>query len=67
MLTMTKIALSAVILLGVVLPASAATKPHATHVKRSAIYDVVPDYNAARNPSPPLLETPDRFGIQSQR
>ena len=69
MLIKTGIALSAVmlLLLAATFPASAATKPRAAHVKRSAIYDVVPNYNTSRDPSPPLLEAPDPFGIQTQR
>jgi hypothetical protein len=66
MLIKTEIALSAVILLGA-FPASAATKPRVTHAKRSAIYKMVPNNDTSRDPSPPLLEAPDPFGIQSQR
>jgi hypothetical protein len=42
----TKVALTIGIVLSTVVSASAATKPRATHVKRSAIYNVVPNYNA---------------------
>ena len=45
MFTNTKVALTIGIVLSTVISASAATKPRATHVKRSAIYNVVPNYN----------------------
>jgi uncharacterized membrane protein len=41
----TNIALAAVIVLSAAVSASAATTHRATHVKRSAIYNVVPNYN----------------------
>jgi hypothetical protein len=43
MFTKTKIALSAAIVLSSALTASAATKHRVTHVRRSAIYNMVPD------------------------
>ena len=45
MFSKTKIALSAAIVLSTAFSASAATTHHATHVKRSAIYNMVPGYN----------------------
>jgi hypothetical protein len=45
MFTNTKVALTIGIVLSTVVSAPAATKPHATHVKRLAIYNVVPTYN----------------------
>jgi hypothetical protein len=63
MATKTKIALSTAILLSTAFTASAATKHHRVTYVRSAIYNVVPDYSAARGlwPSsgPPLRTTPD--------
>ena len=56
MLTKTKIALSAAIVLGTALSASAATKPQATDAKGSVVYTMIPGYNndgavvATRNP-----------------
>jgi hypothetical protein len=67
MLTKTRIALSAAIALGAASQASAATKIHIAHAKRPAIHIMVRNYNTSRDPSPPLLEAPDPFGIQSQR
>jgi hypothetical protein len=68
MYTKIEIALSAAIVLSTALSASAATKPRVTHVHRTAIYNMVPAYNASRDPSAPSgLEAPDRFGIESQR
>ena len=43
MLTKAKIVLSAAIVLSTAFSAAAATKPHATHVHRSALYNVVRD------------------------
>jgi hypothetical protein len=43
--TNTKIALTIGIVLSTAVSASAATKPRATHVRRPAIYNVVPNYN----------------------
>jgi hypothetical protein len=40
-----KAALIIGMVLSTAISASAATKPRATHVKRSAIYNVVPNYN----------------------
>jgi hypothetical protein len=45
MISKTNIALTAVIILSTAVSASAATTHRATHVKRSAIYNVVPNYN----------------------
>jgi hypothetical protein len=46
MFSKTKIALAAVIVLSTAVSASAATTHRATHVKRSAIYNIVPNYNS---------------------
>jgi uncharacterized membrane protein len=46
MISKTKIALAAAIVLSTAVSASAATTHRATHVKRSAIYDVVSNYNS---------------------
>ena len=46
MISKTKIALAAVIVLSTAVSASAATTHRATHVKRSAIYNIVPNYNS---------------------
>jgi hypothetical protein len=43
MFNRTKIALSTAIVLGTAFSASAATKPHSTHVHRSALYNMAPD------------------------
>jgi hypothetical protein len=45
MFSRTKIALAAAIVLGTAASAPAATTHRATHVKRSAIYNIVPNYN----------------------
>jgi hypothetical protein len=45
MFSRTKIALAAVILLSTAVSASAATTHRVTHIKRSAIYNIVPNYN----------------------
>jgi hypothetical protein len=50
MLTKAKIALSAVVVLGSALTASAATTPRASHIHHRAIYNTVPDYNGNRCP-----------------
>jgi len=58
----TKIALSAAIVLSNALTASAATKHRVTHLRRSAVYNMVPD-NASRDLSiqsgAPLRTAPD--------
>jgi len=41
-----KVALTIGIVLSTAVSASAATTHHATHVKRSAIYNIVPNYNS---------------------
>jgi uncharacterized membrane protein len=46
MISRTKLALAAVIILSTAVSASAATTHRATHVKRSAIYNIVPNNNA---------------------
>ena len=45
MLTKTKIVLTASLVLSTALSASAATKPRAARVHRTAIYNMVPGYN----------------------
>jgi hypothetical protein len=45
MFSRTKIALAAIIALSTAVSASAATTHRAIHVKRSAIYNIVPSYN----------------------
>jgi hypothetical protein len=45
MFSRTKIALAAVILLSTAVSASAATTHRVTRIKRSAIYNIVPNYN----------------------
>jgi hypothetical protein len=44
MLTKTKVALAAVMVLGTAVSASAATKPEVTRVDQSASYNVIPGY-----------------------
>jgi hypothetical protein len=69
MLTKTKIALSAAIVLGAAFTASAATAPKVSHVHRQAIdnhraiYNSVPDYSSdACLPSgPPCRTRPDSW------
>lgn len=46
MISKTKIALAAAIVLSTAVSASAATTHRATHAKRSAIYNIVPNYNS---------------------
>ena len=46
MISKTKITLAAAIVLSTAVSASAATTHRATHVKRSAIYNVVPNYSS---------------------
>ena len=46
MFSRTKLALAAVIVLSTAVSASAATTHRATRVKRSAIYNIVPNYNS---------------------
>jgi hypothetical protein len=46
MISRIKIALAAAIVLGTAVSASAATTHRATHVKRSGIYNIVPDYKS---------------------
>lgn len=51
MLTKTKLALSAAMVLGGAFTASAATTPRVTHAHHRAIYNIVPDYNSDRCPA----------------
>jgi hypothetical protein len=68
MLSKTRIALSAAMILSTAFSASAATKSHVSHVEHRAIFNMVPDANAPRGFTAPFaLEAPDRFGIASQR
>jgi hypothetical protein len=46
MISKTNIALAAAIVLSTAVSASAATTHRATHVKRSPIYNIVPNYNS---------------------
>jgi hypothetical protein len=46
MISKTKIALAAAIVLTTAVSASAATTHRATHIKRSPIYNIVPNYNS---------------------
>jgi len=58
----TKIALSAAIVLSTAVTASAATKHRSvTDVHQRAIYDVVPDYNAAPVSGAPVRTQPDTW------
>ena len=60
MFTTTKFAITAVIVLGATLSASAATKPHAAQVGRPAAYDMIPGY--ARDGSTVAIPNPEKSG-----
>jgi len=49
MLTKTKLALAAVVVLSATLSASAATKPRVAHADQAATYDAIPGYNRDGN------------------
>jgi hypothetical protein len=64
MFTKTKIALSAAMVLGTALTASAATKHRVTHVRRPAIYNMVPAGDSRDQSIPsgaPIRTTPDSW------
>jgi len=69
MFSKAKITLSIAIVLASALSASAATiKPHHARMHRTAIFNMVPDFEGARVSAVPFgIEAPDRFGISSQR
>ena len=69
MFSKAKVSLSIAIILASALSASAATiKPHHARIHRTAIFNMVPDFNGAGVSAAPFgIEAPDRFGISSQR
>jgi spore maturation protein SpmA len=69
MFSKTRIALSLAIVLASALSASAATiKPEHAKTHRTALFNMVTDFNGAGNAAVPFgIETFDRFGISSQR
>jgi hypothetical protein len=65
MFSKTNITLSGAIILSAAFSASAATTHHASHTKRSAIYNSVPGYNAPRAPlAYSGFVDPDPFGMK---
>jgi hypothetical protein len=63
MLTKTKLALAAAVVLSATLSASAATKPRVAHADQTATYDAIPGYD--RDGNTVAIPNPERS--QSQR
>jgi hypothetical protein len=60
MFTTTKFAIAAAMVLGATFSASAATKPRATAMSRSQVYDVIPGY--AKDGSTVAIPNPEKPG-----